>query len=157
MDLRKLQHAVLLAQTCHFARAAALAHITQSALSRSISALEDELGMRLFERGNTGVAPTAAGRTLIQRAQPLLRGARDLSHDMALFRRAELGTRRSVAVSWIGKVNTTAQMTALVWMLWRPYPWVEWAGIALFLVAAVLTLWSMLQYLNAARGDLLDQ
>ncbi len=33
----------------------------------------------------------------------------------------------------------------------------EWAGIALFLVAAVLTLWSMLQYLNAARGDLLDQ
>ena len=59
MDLRKLQHAVLLAQTCHFARAAALAHITQSALSRSISALEDELGMRLFERGNTGVAPTA--------------------------------------------------------------------------------------------------
>lgn len=45
----------------------------------------------------------------------------------------------------------------LVWMLWRPYPWVEWAGIVLFLVAAVLTLWSMLQYLNAARGDLLDQ
>ncbi|PLN09886.1 CDP-diacylglycerol--glycerol-3-phosphate 3-phosphatidyltransferase, partial [Klebsiella pneumoniae] len=54
-------------------------------------------------------------------------------------------------------VKTTAQMTALVWMLWRPYPWVEWAGIALFLVAAVLTLWSMLQYLNAARGDLLEQ
>jgi CDP-diacylglycerol--glycerol-3-phosphate 3-phosphatidyltransferase len=56
-------------------------------------------------------------------------------------------------VDW--KVKTTAQMAALVWMLWRPYPWVEWA--ALFLVAAVLTLWSMLQYLNAARGDLLDQ
>ncbi|STW49935.1 CDP-diacylglycerol--glycerol-3-phosphate 3-phosphatidyltransferase [Klebsiella pneumoniae] len=48
---------------------------------------------------------------------------------------AELGKRSSVAVSWIGKVKTTAQMTALVWMLWRPYPWVEWAGIALFLVA----------------------
>ena len=70
---------------------------------------------------------------------------------------AELGKRSSVAVSWIGKVKTTAQMTALVWMLWRPNAWVEWAGIALFLVAAVLTLWSMLQYLNAARGDLLDQ
>lgn len=36
---------------------------------------------------------------------------------------AELGKRSSVAVSWIGKVKTTAQMTALVWMLWRPYPW----------------------------------
>ena len=35
--------------------------------------------------------------------------------------------------------------------------WVEYAGIALFFVAAVLTLWSMLQYLSAARADLLDQ
>ncbi|MGL5699603.1 MAG: CDP-diacylglycerol--glycerol-3-phosphate 3-phosphatidyltransferase [Kluyvera sp.] len=70
---------------------------------------------------------------------------------------AELGKRSSVAVSWVGKVKTTAQMAALVWMLWRPNIWVEWAGIALFLVAAVLTLWSMLQYLNAARGDLLQE
>lgn len=92
MDLRKLQHAVLLAQTCHFARAAELAHITQSALSRSIHALEEELGMRLFERGKAGVSLTAAGRTLIQRAQPLLGSARDLTHDMGLFQRAELGS-----------------------------------------------------------------
>ena len=32
-----------------------------------------------------------------------------------------------------------------------------WLVIALFFVAAVLTLWSMLQYLSAARADLLDQ
>ncbi|MDI8106926.1 hypothetical protein MJN85_29530, partial [Salmonella enterica subsp. enterica serovar Anatum] len=43
------------------------------------------------------------------------------------------------------------------WLLWRPNIWVEYAGIALFFVAAVLTLWSMLQYLSAARGDLLDR
>ena len=61
---------------------------------------------------------------------------------------AELGKRSSVAVSWIGK---------LAWLLWRPNIWVEYAGIALFFVAAVLTLWSMLQYLSAARADLLDQ
>ena len=63
---------------------------------------------------------------------------------------AELGKRSSVAVSWIGKVKTTAQMTALVWMLWRPNAWVEWAGIGLLWVAAVLTLWSMVHYLLAA-------
>lgn len=61
---------------------------------------------------------------------------------------AELGKRSSVAVSWIGKVKTTAQMVALAWLLWRPNIWVEYAGIALFFVAAVLTLWSMLQYLR---------
>ncbi|UYU30609.1 CDP-diacylglycerol--glycerol-3-phosphate 3-phosphatidyltransferase [Siccibacter colletis] len=70
---------------------------------------------------------------------------------------AEMGKRSSVAVSWIGKVKTTAQMLALIGMLWRPNMWIEYAGIALFFVAAVLTLWSMMQYLNAARGDLLDQ
>lgn len=69
---------------------------------------------------------------------------------------AEMGKRSSVAVSWIGKVKTTAQMTALVGLLWRPNQMVEYAGTALLFVAAALTLWSMLQYLNAARGDLLE-
>lgn len=45
-------------------------------------------------------------------------------------------------------------MVALARLLWRPNIWVEYAGIALFFVAAVLTLWSMLQYLSAARADL---
>lgn len=40
---------------------------------------------------------------------------------------AELGKRSSVAVSWIGKVKTTAQMVALAWLLWRPNIWVEYA------------------------------
>ncbi|XPE44544.1 hypothetical protein ACNKHV_12015 [Shigella flexneri] len=69
---------------------------------------------------------------------------------------AELGKRSSVAVSWIGKVKTTAQMVALAWLRGvRTFG--EYAGIALFFVAAVLTLWSILQYLSAARADLLDQ
>lgn len=54
-------------------------------------------------------------------------------------------------------MKTTAQMVALARLLWRPNIWVEYAGIALFFVAAVLTLWSMLQYLSAARADLLEQ
>ena len=62
---------------------------------------------------------------------------------------AELGNS-SVAVSWIGKVKTTAQMTAGMDAVASLS--VGGVGrIALFLVAAVLTLWSMLQYLNGAR------
>lgn len=69
---------------------------------------------------------------------------------------AELGKRSRVAVSWIGKFKTSAQMLALVGMLWRPNSVIEYAGITLFFIAAVLTFWSMFQYLNAARGDLLE-
>jgi len=70
---------------------------------------------------------------------------------------AEIGKRSSVAVSWIGKVKTTAQMLALFALLWRPNSIVEGVGVAALYVAAVLTFWSMFQYLSAARGDLLER
>lgn len=41
---------------------------------------------------------------------------------------AEIGKRSSVAVSWIGKVKTTAQMLALFALLWRPNSIVEGEG-----------------------------
>lgn len=69
---------------------------------------------------------------------------------------AEIGKRSSVAVSWIGKVKTTAQMLALVALLWHPSQLVSGIGVAALYVAAVLTFWSMFQYLSAARGDLLE-
>ncbi len=69
---------------------------------------------------------------------------------------AGIGLRSRVAVSWIGKVKTTAQMLALVALLWRPSPLLEGAGICALYIAAVLTFWSMFQYLSAARQDLLD-
>lgn len=67
---------------------------------------------------------------------------------------AELGKRSQVAVSWMGKVKTTAQMVALVGLLWRPNPQVEVAAFILFYVAMILTFWSMFQYLRAAWADL---
>ncbi|GBU13891.1 phosphatidylglycerophosphate synthetase [Enterobacterales bacterium] len=69
---------------------------------------------------------------------------------------AEIGKRSSVAVSWIGKVKTTAQMLSLVALLWRHDAIVIWVGVGALYIAAVLTFWSMFQYLNAARHDLLE-
>ncbi|OFC58110.1 CDP-diacylglycerol--glycerol-3-phosphate 3-phosphatidyltransferase [Candidatus Erwinia dacicola] len=70
---------------------------------------------------------------------------------------AEIGKRNSVAVSWIGKVKTTAQMLALFALLWHPNDMIEGVGVAALYIAAVLTFWSMFQYLSAARGDLLER
>lgn len=69
---------------------------------------------------------------------------------------AEIGKRSSVAVSWIGKVKTSAQMFALVALLWRPWLWVEVIGFIALYIAMILTFWSMFQYLYAARKDLLE-
>ncbi|EQB99774.1 CDP-diacylglycerol--glycerol-3-phosphate 3-phosphatidyltransferase [Photorhabdus temperata] len=67
---------------------------------------------------------------------------------------AELGKRSNVAVSWMGKVKTTAQMAALIALLWRPSFEFELGGFILLYVATVMTFWSMFQYVNAAWSDL---
>lgn len=70
---------------------------------------------------------------------------------------AEMGKRGVVAVSWIGKVKTTAQMTAIAWLLWHPNKWIEYAGFVLLYIATVLTFWSMFQYLRASKQHLLSE
>ncbi|QXI26638.1 CDP-diacylglycerol--glycerol-3-phosphate 3-phosphatidyltransferase [Pseudomonas vanderleydeniana] len=65
---------------------------------------------------------------------------------------AEIGARAQVAVSKMGKWKTAAQMLALVILLANPSDLSFWVvvGYALLMVAAGLTLWSMVQYLRAA-------
>ena len=47
MNLRQLEHLMALAEEGSFSRAAERMHLTQSALSRSLQGLEDELGARM--------------------------------------------------------------------------------------------------------------
>lgn len=91
MDLRRLQHLLALDELRHFARAAEQVHLSQPAFSRSIQALERELGQKLFERGPGAVRPTPAGAFLLQRARQLQFQARQMHRDMALYGRSELG------------------------------------------------------------------
>jgi CDP-diacylglycerol--glycerol-3-phosphate 3-phosphatidyltransferase len=66
---------------------------------------------------------------------------------------SEIGERATVAVSIIGKIKTTAQMLAILLLLYdlpvAGYPTHE-VGLVLLYVAAILTLWSMMIYLRAA-------
>lgn len=69
---------------------------------------------------------------------------------------AEVGQRGSVKVGVLGKFKTIAQMTALTLMLYRDPLFgipTYWLGEVLLAVAAVLTVWSMVQYLQAAFSD----
>ncbi len=69
---------------------------------------------------------------------------------------AEVGERGKIAVSWLGKVKTTLQMFALFFLLYQEPLFgipVAWLGFILLVIAAVLTLWSMLNYLRAAFSE----
>ncbi|MFO1380747.1 MAG: CDP-diacylglycerol--glycerol-3-phosphate 3-phosphatidyltransferase [Chitinivorax sp.] len=73
---------------------------------------------------------------------------------------AQLGASRSVAVSFIGKLKTAAQMVAIVLLLYfdRVLQVIDAAfiGEKLMWIAAVLTLWSMIYYLRMAWPQLKD-
>jgi len=91
IDLKRLQHLVLLAEELNFSRAAERASLSQAAFSRSIQALEAEFGIRLFDRGTRSVKATTTGLQLIARARELLARARDLSQEVSYLSQAEGG------------------------------------------------------------------
>lgn len=69
MELRQLRYFREVVRLGNFRRAADRLNITQPALSKSIRALETELGVQLLERGVHGVAPTDYGTILLDCAQ----------------------------------------------------------------------------------------
>lgn len=92
MDLRKLRHILVLAEEGNFVRASQRLHITQSALTRSVQALEEELALKLFDRLTRGVVPTTAGREVLARARRLVQHASGFEKDIALLRNNEIGS-----------------------------------------------------------------
>jgi DNA-binding transcriptional LysR family regulator len=78
IDLRHLRHAVALAEAGSYVSASSRLGLTQSALTRSIQALEAATGLRLFDRDRGGVHPTGDGQLFLDRARALLRDSRSL-------------------------------------------------------------------------------
>ncbi|MGG4147277.1 LysR family transcriptional regulator [Paenibacillus algorifonticola] len=67
MNLEQLMYVVELSKSKSLSEAAAHLHISQSALSQSLTSLEKELGLRLFKRARTGTLPTAEGASIIKK------------------------------------------------------------------------------------------
>lgn len=78
MTLTQLRHFVTLADIGSFAQTAKAVFLTQPALTRSIAALEDELGGRLFDRVGRRITLTPFGQAVLERAQRLVRDAQAL-------------------------------------------------------------------------------
>ncbi|WCT73493.1 LysR family transcriptional regulator [Sphingomonas naphthae] len=94
LHLRSLTHLVTLAERLNFARAAEDLGLSQSALSRSIQALERQLGMTLFDRDRSGVALTPQGARAVARAAILLADAEDCERELTLNASADAGRVR---------------------------------------------------------------
>ena len=94
MNLRHLEHWLALADTGSFSRAAEKLHITQSALSRSIQTLEEDLGGELVDRVGKKNELTPLGRSVLERARRIVHEAQELKQGATLLQQGGLGSLR---------------------------------------------------------------
>jgi DNA-binding transcriptional LysR family regulator len=85
MNTRSLEHLLAVAETGSFSRAAERCFLTQSALSRSIAALEEDLGGRLLDRIGKRNELTPLGLQVVERARGIVREAAELKRSAELL------------------------------------------------------------------------
>jgi DNA-binding transcriptional LysR family regulator len=94
MTLVQLKHLIELATSGSFSQAASKLFLTQPALSRSIKALEDELGQPLFDRVGRKNELTSFGAHIVQRARVLVDEANELKQTSLQLKKGEIGQFR---------------------------------------------------------------
>ncbi len=82
MELRQLQYTIQIAEERNFSRAADKLHIAQPSLSQQLSKLEQELGVKLFQRNTSTVELTHAGASFIEHARKIMDAVEQLRQEM---------------------------------------------------------------------------
>ncbi len=94
MTLQQLEYVVAVYRCRHFAKAAEYCGVTQPTLSAMVQRLEDELGVKLFDRSAQPVVPTPVGRVVVEQAWKVLSRARKLKAMVEEEKQSTEGTFR---------------------------------------------------------------
>ena len=121
MDTQHLKAFTTVARLGSFTEAAARLHLTQPAISKRISALEQQLDCRLFDRVNRGISLTPAGQALLPRAEAILESVADTELAITNLTGAVSGTLKLVTSHHIG----LHYLPRILKLYTRKYPDVE--------------------------------
>jgi DNA-binding transcriptional LysR family regulator len=107
MELRHLRYFVAVGEEQHYGRAAERLRIAQPALSRQIHDLEEEIGVKLFDRMPRGVKISAAGNSFLEDARRILQQVNEATMRAGRAARGQSGSLRvgfTEFASWRGVV-----------------------------------------------------
>jgi len=110
VELRHLEYFVAVAAELNFSRAAKRIHVVQSALSASVSRLEKDLGVELFDRSKRQITLTAPGEVFLEHAREVIHTAHRARTSVDAFRDQLTGTvTLGTLMSW-GTLNLPAAL-----------------------------------------------
>lgn len=119
MELRVLRYFLAVAREESILRAAETVHITQPALSRQIAQLEEEVGAKLFIRGNRKITLTDAGVLLRRRAEEIVALADKAEKELTDLGTGDVGGTISIGC---GELRAMEELAGLVREFSQKYP-----------------------------------
>jgi DNA-binding transcriptional LysR family regulator len=122
IDLRRLRYFLVVSDELHFGRAAVRLHIAQPPLTRQISALETELGFRLFDRSTRNVTLTSEGRHFLPYARAVLEQV-DLT--AAITSKLAAGSAGQLAVGYASSIALSDIFSQTIQTFCSSYPDVQ--------------------------------
>lgn len=123
MEIRVLRYFLAVVREESFTKAAELLHITQPTLSRQIAQMEEEMGVRLFDRGTRKVVLTNDGFLLRRRAEEILelvdKTERELSkQDETVEGKVSIGCGDLAVVQKLPELSATS---VIAWKRKQPF------------------------------------
>lgn len=118
MELRQLEHVLAVAETGSLTAAALRVGLSQQALSKSLSRLEESIGGKLFERKARGMASTRLGETVIEHAREVMASAGRLKSAVT----AEIGLERGKLVIGLSPIASTSPIGRCVAQFSQDHP-----------------------------------
>jgi len=94
MTLQQLEYVIALDNYRHFVTAAQKCFVTQPTLTMQVKKLEDEIGIKIFNRSKKPLTPTKAGEQLIAKAREILRDVTELKDLVSNEKESMAGTFR---------------------------------------------------------------
>lgn len=112
MDIRQLRYFLAIVEEGNITGAAQKLHMAQPPLSQQLKSLEDELGVKLIERGSRRIQLTDAGRVLLNRAEQIVGLVETTAKELEDLNKGQYGTLSIGTIASLGATLLSEQITS---------------------------------------------